>query len=185
MINFVFLLCHRLDLFHHFGSEALQCCRTTRPKKLIFGSLVGNSDSPNIPNYAIDFLSTQASNCFPLKLQADYPSASCQSKVFYLNTIAQLTSRLFRSLSWSTNILKLLSEFLFLTDILIQAHVSSSTEGWFLTQGFNRRINLCRRFHWEMGSFDHCVRLLMVRKFQIVQWVLVHLRDHFRFSTLQ
>ena len=184
MINFVSL---SLTWFvpSQCGSEALQCCRTTRPKKLIFGSLVGNSDSPMFLRYAIDFLSSQTSNCFPLKLQTDSPSASCQSKVFHLNTIAQLTSRLFGFLSWSTNILKLLSEFLFLTDILIQAHVSSSTEGWFLTQGFNRRVNLCRRFHWEWGSFDHFVRLLMVRKFQIVHWVLVHLPDQFSFCPLQ
>ena len=94
---FVFPYNERLDIIHQgVNRKLVQLWRPIVPKNRLFGSLVGSSGIPKIPKYAIDIVSFQGSNCFPPKLQAYLPSASCQSNVFfYLKGRALLRSCLY------------------------------------------------------------------------------------------
>ena len=111
---FVFPYNQRLDIIHQgVNRKLVQLWRPIVPKNRLFGSLVGSSGIPKIPKYAIDIVSFQGSNCFPPKLQAYLPSASCQSNVFFTWRGVLYWEAVFISLYGNSNRLRLLAVFVF------------------------------------------------------------------------
>ena len=187
MINFVSLLCHRLDLFHHNVDRRLY-------------SVAGQLDQKNL---SLDlWLGILIVPIFQTTKLCNWFFINSSFKLFSPKTTGWLS---LGRLSIESFLLEYdcsvdkpslplfvleykysgTAQWVFVFDW--RPYSSSCffiNRSWFLTQGFNRRIHLCRRFHREMGSFDHCVRLLMVRIFQIVQWVLVHLPDQYSFLSV-